>query len=232
MPANLFIATAQNIKPLILTIVVKLFLDKPFTKTVNIQPEETKHQFVISRINKTAKFDLERANLPVTSWNEIRELTKKEIRLQGNRNFGSIFSNLGGLTSGYDIDGSLTMEIALKSHQALLNLAKVNFEEKIIATFINHLYHPSLLQTEIINNIVKSSNSIIKIVSSFDISEPKKIQLITAVRETITTRAKIQFELQTNFSSRIELRTRYFKIHWNLRHYLIEIEATPKKSSV
>jgi len=122
------------------------------------------------------------------------------------------------------IDNNQAKNIASKSINSLLYLAKANFEEKIVVTFIDRLYHQNLLQTELVETSSFSySRRTVTIRSSFEISENRKKLLKTAIREKISANAEIGFEISKDLISSMQLCDRNYKISWDLKHYLTEI---------
>ena len=220
----------QSINVMVLMTLLKIFPCKLVTKTQEIRSPENKRQLVAKRNQKYLDLSMHRANLEEKISTQIVILKTNTVHSQWqdnfNFNFNSNFhSNQDLPESSPNIVNNLTDKITLKSKNCLLNLAQVNFEEKIIETFIDRLYHPSLLQTELINTKpINYSKHIITILSSFILSENQRENLVTAIREKIAVDAKIEFEARAELSDGIELHDRGYKISWNLKHYLIELK--------
>ncbi len=211
---NLLIAKARHSKPKVLTITIRFLLSKSifikyrFKKILANQPEI--HYCL--RSNRDDRL----IELNATSF----ETKKIYTTSQANREYCQIF-NLK--TFNY-----LAIKNALKSQDSLLNLAKDNFESKIVETFIDRLNRPSPLQQEIIAKTIYSKNYVsIDVVSSFKISEEKRNKLITTIKKTITAKANIRFRIVIDSKSKIELHAQEFKIYWNLKYYLIEVTGSP-----
>ena len=211
---NLLIAKAHYSKP-ILTIIVKVFLNKFVIRNVSVKPLEVNYCSIVEREQKLIDFNLDRVEISEIAFFKIAEIS---IDSKLNRDSCNIFNIK---TFNY-----LVLKSALKSHNSLLNLAKRNFESKIVETLIARLNQPSPLQQEIVTRTVKSGSLIaIDIISSFDISEKKRSELIKTIKQTIATKAKIKFRLAIDSKSKIELHAKEFKIYWNLKHYLIEVKT-------
>jgi|GEM_PF-3264882 len=212
---NLLIAKAHHSKPKVLIIIVKLLLHKSIAKNISANPPEIYYCLIVNQNYQFNESWLDSFNrLDRTSC----QIKKTPINSQLNQKYCKLFE-----LKTFDY---LAINSALKSPDSLLNLAKGNFESKIVDTLIDRLNQPSPLQQEIITKAVYSKNLMpIDIISSFDISEKKRHKLIATIKQTITRKAKIKFKLVIDSKSKIELCTKEFKIYWNLKHYLIEVQT-------
>ena len=222
MLINLLTATAQNTKPTLIKIVVKIALYRPSPETISVRSPEIEYCLIVNKAHKLLKFNTSIVKLSAQSsvikTIENRVATEREHReLHLEQPYKEHFET-------YDC---VATKNALKSSDSLLNLAKANYENKIIETLIARLNRPSLIQKEIIQNLDNDSKTFtINIVSSFEISPEKKVDLTAIIQKRISEKAKLKFTIKRNFKSLIELDTESFKIYWNLQHYLIEVKST------
>lgn len=225
MLINLLTATAQNTKPKILTIVVKFFLDRSTLKTITICSPEIAYCLVVNKIQKLPKFKISTEKLLPQSL--AIKIIENKIAIK--REYQKLYSN-PPLKQYSETYNCVIVKHTFKSSDSLLNLAKVNFEDQIIEFLIVRLDRPSLVQKEIIHSLVGTNNSlVINIVSSFEISEPRKVDLAATIHERISKKAKLKFTIRKNSKSLIELDTDCFKIYCNLKHYLIEVKTAKKR---
>ena len=124
----------------------------------------------------------------------------------------------------------LSQQVAVTTRKALADLANTNLEAQIIETFIDRLYNLDELQKNTISTApVPNPRHTINICSSFTIPDEKRDRLIAAIREQIAANAEVQFETVEDFICGIELRDQGYKISWNLKHYLTELETATAK---
>lgn len=213
----------QNIKISVLMTLIKFFSYKLIIKNREVGSQTNKRTLVTRKEQNCLDWNSHKVKIDAKISTQIVISKTNLVPSQWQDNFNST-QNLA--ESSPEISNRLTKRITVKSKNILLDLAQVNFEEKIIETFIDRLSHPNLLQKELINtSSISDPRHIITILSSFVISENKRENLITAIREQIDVNAKIQFETRTENISGIELRDRGYKISWDLKHYLTELET-------
>lgn len=213
----------QSIKITVLMTLLKVLSYKIIAETQEIRTPENKHQLVVKKDEKHLNSSIHRAKLAEKISTQIVILKTNVVHSQWQDNF-NLNQNLP--ESSPKILNHPTDKITLKSKKFLLDVAQTNFEEKIIETFIDRLYHPSLLQTELINTRpIDYQKHIITILSSFIISEKQREDLAIAIQEKIAIDAKIKFETRAELFYGIQLCDRGYKISWNLKHYLIELEG-------
>ena len=215
MLINLFKTCNRSFKLIILTILCKIFLGRFATKTAELRQKSIDRQLPAIDYRQQIHSHIEqKALLPDDIPTQILTTAKSPIAIQSNQN---ISPNLK--LSRY------TKKSLLKSSKLLLNLAKVDFEQKIIDTFVKRLYHPTPLQLELINNnSISEADRLITIVSSFKISQENQVRLIAAMEEIIASNIKVKFKIAKDLICRIELCDRSYKIAWDLEHYWTELE--------
>ena len=239
-----FTVIAQIINFLVLVALLKRFLYKPITQAMSARAKKIERQLAAAAskekdaeakkklyLKKQRELEtqkqqwLEKARQEVEQEQlKLRQEAETEVNIlqaQWRENFASERQKLAVETRNH-----LTKQITFTARKALVDLAKASLEEEIIETFIERLYHLNPLQTEIIyTTAIPYPQHIITIHSSFEISQEKKERLITAIREQISAKAEVQFEIKEDIICGIELRDRGYKISWNLEHYLTELET-------
>lgn len=243
-----FTIIAQIFNFLILVALLKRFLYKPITQAMEARSQRIERQLAAAAnkeqdaqaakqlyLQKQQQLEVQKQEWLTQARQEV-DLKKEEltqiaiadinlVRSQWYRDFESDRLQLSG-----EIRDRLTEQIIFTVRKALVDLAKASLETEIIATFIERLYHLNSLQTQTIHSLpIPEQQHLITIRSSFTITEEPKARLIEAIREQISAKAEVKFELNPDLICGIELRDRGYKISWNIQHYLTELETATSK---
>ena len=109
--------------------------------------------------------------------------------------------------------------------KALLQVAKISYEQKMVNAFIARLNSFNSLQQELNKGASRYVNRMIDIYSSFEMSEQQKQQFIATVQIKINPTARLNFQVSQRFDRGIELCDRGYRIFGNLDHYIIELKT-------
>ena len=222
MLINLLTATAQNTKPTLIKIVVKVVLYRSTPKTISVRSPKIEYCLIVNKTHKSLKFKTSIVRSSAQS--SVIKITRNRVNIDRERRELHLEQQVKEHFETYDC---VVTKNTLESSNSLFNLAKANYENKIVETLIVRLNRPSLIQKEIIQDLVNDSNTFaINIVSSFEISPEKRVDLAAIIQKQISKKARLVFTLRKNFKSLIELDTKNFKIYWNLQYYLIEVKST------
>lgn len=243
-----FVVVAQIINFLILVALLKRFLYKPITQAMSARSQRIESQLAAAASQeKDAEMEKElylqkqqELEAQKQQWlNQARQEVEQErtkLRQQAQTEVNILRSQWGQdfaqdrqkLTR--EIRDRLSQQISLTTRKALSDLANANLETQIIETFIARLYNFSEDQLLKIHSLpIPTSDHVISIRSSFAISEDQKNSLIAAIREQIADQAEIHFEISKDIICGIELCDRGYKISWNLKHYLTQLETVTAK---
>ena len=217
MIANLLKTTNRTVQIISLTILVKIFSYKlNITKTHFLQKSIA--NFLLNSPNK------QRQITNIKSWLlNLQEDIPTKIWIRKEDTFTSILGE--NCTSNFKQYEYKSIQCDYSPINRFLLESLTFVEQEIIDTFIQRINNPTSLHVELINNASRSKERTITVVSSFAISKYKSKQLIIAIREKIAASGKIKFQIKSNITNKIELRDWGYKISWNLKHYITELET-------
>ena len=234
-----FVVVAQIINFLILVALLKRFLYKPITQTMETRAQRIERQLAAAAakeknaeaekelyLQKQQELERQKQAWLEQARQEVEQERKKleqQARAEVERVRSEWYASFEQDRQKFirQLRDRLSQQVALTARKALTDLAGANLESQIIETFIDRLYDIDELQTRTISN----SHHIITVHSSFAIDDEQRDRLITAIRKQITTNAEVQFATVEDFICGIELRYGGYKISWNLEHYLTELET-------
>ncbi|MBE9047726.1 ATP F0F1 synthase subunit beta [Pleurocapsales cyanobacterium LEGE 10410] len=239
-----FVVVAQIINFLILVALLKRFLYQPVTQAMSARSQRIERQLAAAAsteqdagtekklyLQKQRELEaqkqewLNNAKLEVEL--EQQELTQTaiaEVNLRRSQWYQDFEQDRQKLSD--TIRDRLSHQVALATRKALSDLANADLETQIVATLVDRLYNLDDSQLNAIRNapIVKPHQTII-VYSSFAIADEQQERLLTAIKKQITPKAEVQFETKEDLLCGIELRYGGYKISWNLKHYLTELET-------
>lgn len=243
-----FVVIAQIINFLILVVLLKRFLYQPIAQAMEARAQRIERQLEEAAIKiedaerekelyrqKQQELEvqkqawLEQAKQEVEQ--EKEQLTRQaesEVEQTKSQWYESFEQDRQKLF--HQLRDRLSQQVAVTTRKALADLANTNLEAQIIETFIDRLYNLDELQKNTISTApVPNPRHTINICSSFTIPDEQRDRLIAAIREQIAANAEVQFETVEDFICGVELRDQGYKISWNLKHYLTELETATAK---
>ena len=243
-----FVVIAQIINFLILVALLKRFLYKPIAQAMEARAQRIERQLEEAAIKvedaekekelyrqKQQELEvqkqawLEQAKQEVEQEKEkLTRQAESEVEQTKSQWYESFEQDRQKLF--HQLRARLSQQVAVTTRKALADLANTNLEAQIIETFIDRLYNLDELQKNTISTApVPNPRHTINICSSFTIPDEQRDRLIAAIREQIAANTEVQFETVEDFICGIELRARGYKISWNLKHYLTELETATAK---
>ena len=203
-------------------IVLLAVLLKLFSYELNIKKTQSQQQFInslLSTHDKSKSIIANTKNLLANSQQEIptKVWIRDENELVGVLQRKCVIKLEQCERQNVEYDYSLKTIFSSKP-------LKYNFEAEIIDTFVQRINCPTPLHIELINNASKLDRErTIVIISSFPISKQKSNYLISAIRGRIADSAKIKFQIRKSITNKIELCDLGYRISWNLKHYITDL---------
>lgn len=242
-----FVVIAQIINFLILVALLKRFLYKPITQAMEGRSQRIERQLAAAAskeqdAEKEKKLYLQKQHEFAAQKQEWLDRVKQEVGLEKERLTQSAIAEVDLMRSQWyedfdrdrqklasEIRDRLSGQIILATRKALLDLANANLEGQVVEMLIDRLYNLEDSHLNAIRAAPIPNSHVITIYSSFTIPDKQRDRLTTAIRQQIAAEAEVQFEIEQDLICGIELRDRGYKISWNIKHYLTELETTTAK---
>lgn len=228
----------KNINFIFFLILFKLFLDSIAIKNIHIYQKISEYFLPTAKFSTAQKSNLEgimpsvRAEMPTKVWiaedNDVRKKSIKKNRQNLKENkFAVIKLNNKLKTRAI---AKFTKSTQAESFQSEILLTNPDWKQELVDNFASYLYRLKPVQKELISKAYKlCTKRKITIASSFKISKQGKKHLQTAVRENIIKNARIKFKINSSLHKKIELKDWGYKISWDLKYYLTELDRSKDK---
>jgi F-type H+-transporting ATPase subunit b len=111
------------------------------------------------------------------------------------------------------------------SRRALRDLADEDLEARIIDTFIGRLKSLEESEKDAIAELYRSLKQPITVRSTFEIPEEKQRKIVETLRDQAKSELVVQFQIDDELISGIEMSAGNLEISWNIGNYLDSLEA-------
>ena len=240
-----FVVVAQIINFLILVALLKRFLYKPITQAMETRSQRIERQLATAASKEQdaeaeKELYLQKQQELARQEQEWLDRVKQEAELEKERLTQSAVAEVDLMRSQWyqnferdriklvkEIRDRLSHQVALATRKALSDLANTSLEAQVIEMFIARLYNLDDARLKVIP--IAEPHHIITIRSSFIIPDKQRECLGAAVREQIAAEAEVLFEIEKDLICGIELHHGGYKLSWNLKRYLTELEIETAK---
>lgn len=242
MRIDWFTTFAQIINFLILVWLLKKYLYSPILDAINSRENKISEQLAHAQTaklqaekeqeefrHKNENFEQQRAEMQNKAINETDILKKKllnDARAEYESSRAKWFETLQTEQQelSHEIISKTQTEVFAISREVLSSLASKSFEESACEVFIRTLKDLNIEEkNKLILELNKSSgHALIRTV--FDLENKDKTALQKAIKENLSDKIDINFEINTNLINGIELITGNHKISWNINDYLSAME--------
>jgi len=117
-------------------------------------------------------------------------------------------------------------EVFAIARKTLADLATTSLEERMSEVFVRRLRALTGAAKEQLAAALKNSTQPARVRSAFDLPPAQRSAIESAVKETLTPDAQLQFETAPELVSGIELSTSGQKVAWSIAEYLSTLEKS------
>jgi F-type H+-transporting ATPase subunit b len=121
-----------------------------------------------------------------------------------------------------EIVNRIQQEVFALTRQALADLADASLEDRIVDVFVLRLRQIGTEERAVLLP-AKPGVSSACVTSAFDLAEPKRAAIETAIKERLGAQIQIIFTTEPGLVSGIELSTDGRKITWSIAHYMASL---------
>lgn len=239
-----FTVAAQIINFLILMWLLKHFLYQPILNVIDAREKRISDQLasaaktqstaIEQRLefeNKNKNFDQQHKELLEKAAAEA-QTTRQQLIVDARNEVEKLRAQWQEALSKEQHD--LSQQIATQVQQQILDisrkslteLADCSLEKQMIVMFIKQLQSLDDAEKASLCTHSKDANCPIIIRSAFELHEVERTSLTQAVQVTLSINNTVQFEIEPNLISGIELISSGHKIAWNIADYLSALEAS------
>jgi F-type H+-transporting ATPase subunit b len=244
MPINWFTVVAQAINFLLLVWLLKRFLYKPILDAIDAREKGIAAKLAEADAKKAEAqkdrdefqqkndvFDKERAALVKTATDSanaerqrlLNEARKDSDALRAKRQ-EALENEQRHLSQ--EIICWTQQEVFAMARKTLADLANLSLEAQIGEIFIERLHSLTEPDKEQLMIAAKANAQSVHVRSAFELPVERRNAIETAVKQSISTEAQIQFETVLNLVSGIELSANGQKVAWSITDYLTALEKT------
>jgi F-type H+-transporting ATPase subunit b len=244
MLINWFTVIAQAINFLILVWLLKRFLYKPILHAIDEREKGIATQLARAEAkkaeaqkerddlqHKNEAFDQERAALLKKATDEAKaegqglldEARKDADALRAKRQ-DALQNEQRNLSQ--EIVRWTQKEVFAIARKTLADLATTSLEERMSEVFVRRLRALTGAAKEQLAAALKNSTQPARVRSAFDLPPAQRSAIESAVKETLTPDAQLQFETAPELVSGIELSTSGQKVAWSIAEYLSTLEKS------
>lgn len=246
MEINWFTVIAQIVNFLILVWLLKRFLYKPVLKAIDErgkkiasqlddaaakQAEAIKEQQLFRQKNED--FENERASKMKEAYEEVNaektrlfEEVRQESTIMRSTYEDSLKQHEKELS--HEIKRKTKTEVFAIAGKALADLANVKLDEQVVTVFIKKMMELDENNKANFKNALINNNKPIRMKSAFELSGPAKQELEKAIEGISGQINDIQYLLEPELVSGIELDTESYQLSWNIESYLESLRMDSK----
>ena len=115
-------------------------------------------------------------------------------------------------------------EVLAIAHKALADLAGTRLEERMSEVFTRRLRELSSQERTMLTVELKSSSHPAIVRSAFELPQPQRAAIESAIKDVLAIESPIQFETSPELISGIEMSANGHKVAWNIADYLTSLE--------
>jgi F-type H+-transporting ATPase subunit b len=244
MLINWFTVFAQAVNFLILVWLLKRFLYKPILHAIDEREKGIASQLAQAEArvaeaqkarddfqHKNEVFDQQRAVLLTKATDEAKaerqrllgEASKDADALRAKRQ-AALQSEQRNLNQ--EIIRWTQKEVFAITRKTLADLANTSLEERMGDVLVGRVRALTGAAKEEIVTAFKTSDHTVSVRSAFDLPAAQKSAIASAVKETFTSDARVQFETAPELVSGIEISTNGHKVAWSIADYLATLEKS------
>lgn len=242
MLINWFTVIAQLINFLILVWLLKRFLYEPVLHAIDAREKLISDQLSEAEAQKTesqkereefllknTEFDAQRSTLLSNAQKEVKaealqllEQSKREIQVMRIKWQESLSLDAFNLNDA--ISHRMQRQVFDITRKTLMDLSGISLEARMTEIFIQKL--SSLNKNEKLQLLSpqNSSSNTLTIRSVFDLSQEQRSSVEAVLKNTFKADIQIEFEINPDLISGIELFSDGYKVSWNISNYMINLE--------
>jgi F-type H+-transporting ATPase subunit b len=242
MPIDWFTVGAQALNFLVLVWLLKRFLYKPVLDAIEAREKGIRETLADADAKqeqarkdgedfhrKNEEFDRDRAGLlakasedAMSERQKLLEAARADADVLASKRRDALASESGNLSR--ELGRTAGKEVFAVARKALVDLASVGLEERMVAVLVQRLRALDGPDKEAFADALRSASEPVLVRSAFDLADSGRASIGSALNETFHAEVAVRFETSTDLVAGVEISSNGQKLSWNISQYLETLE--------